>query len=508
MDKINKNNKDTSTNINNNKPILFYKKVNKLLIKPLNLITSDTGKTRHFTPASQEWFNSIYTYNTNYIKSLSVSDNNLMEILKSYFNSYVTNKLLKTDIKRILKDRWKSTKKVFVGKGELKHTSKKVIITLYVYNTEGFFLSSLYKKEKISLYYPNINLECSINEDSNKKNKIIITWNRKFDLNELLSTSFQSLLYISTITSVISKRNRLLILFDKFYNNLTDLVNMNILTEKDKLLIFNAKLNNLKFIYYINIKTFFDFSKKVFKNKFNKYLYLLNFNKIKFENTNYLNKLIGLIKNLYNKDIRLNIVNLKKMHLNSDIYTQIVSLKLKNRNSKLYKVLKSSLRKIKLPVVSKIGDKLNKSEKNEFIINNIRNNIINSMFINKNKDPLNNLLLDYFPSANNLHTTSIKRGYVKMYSVSLKHYLLKHLKHIKLKGIKVEAKGRLTRRLTASRSVFKMKWKGGLKNIDSSFRGLSTIMLRGVIKSNIQYSVLNSKNRTGAFGVKGWVSSK
>jgi hypothetical protein len=79
---------------------------------------------------------------------------------------------------------------------------------------------------------------------------------------------------------------------------------------------------------------------------------------------------------------------------------------------------------------------------------------------------------------------------------------------MKLRGIRVEAKGRLTRRRTASRSVFKMKWKGGLKNVESSFRGLPTIMLRGIVKSNLQYSVINSKNRNGAFGVKGWISSK
>jgi hypothetical protein len=72
----------------------------------------------------------------------------------------------------------------------------------------------------------------------------------------------------------------------------------------------------------------------------------------------------------------------------------------------------------------------------------------------------------------------------------------------------VEAKGRLTRRFTASRSVFKVRWKGGLKNVDSSFRGLSTVMLRGDAKSNVQYSIINSKTRIGAFGVKGWVSNK
>jgi hypothetical protein len=66
----------------------------------------------------------------------------------------------------------------------------------------------------------------------------------------------------------------------------------------------------------------------------------------------------------------------------------------------------------------------------------------------------------------------------------------------------------LTRRLTASRSVFKIKWKGTLKNLDSSYRELSSVMLRGHIRSNLQYSIVNSKTRNGAFGLKGWISSK
>jgi hypothetical protein len=33
-------------------------------------------------------------------------------------------------------------------------------------------------------------------------------------------------------------------------------------------------------------------------------------------------------------------------------------------------------------------------------------------------------------------------------------------------------------------------------------------MLRGYAKSNVQYSLINSKNRNGAFSVKGWLSSK
>jgi hypothetical protein len=32
-------------------------------------------------------------------------------------------------------------------------------------------------------------------------------------------------------------------------------------------------------------------------------------------------------------------------------------------------------------------------------------------------------------------------------------------------------------------------------------------MLRGHVKSNIQYTNLSSKTRNGAFGLKGWISS-
>jgi hypothetical protein len=67
-------------------PVLFNKKIKKLLVKPLKHIYSDTGKSRHFTPAAQEWFNSIYSFNKNYVKTLPTADKNLMDLLKSYFN--------------------------------------------------------------------------------------------------------------------------------------------------------------------------------------------------------------------------------------------------------------------------------------------------------------------------------------------------------------------------------------------------------------------------------------
>lgn len=70
-------------------------------------------------------------------------------------------------------------------------------------------------------------------------------------------------------------------------------------------------------------------------------------------------------------------------------------------------------------------------------------------------------------------------------------------------GIRMEVKGRLTPRYRADRSVFKLKWKGGLKNIDSSYKGLPVRKNRGHINPNVGYSIFTSKRRVGAFAVKG-----
>ena len=66
----------------------------------------------------------------------------------------------------------------------------------------------------------------------------------------------------------------------------------------------------------------------------------------------------------------------------------------------------------------------------------------------------------------------------KKSNISLRNFVFKYLKHFKLGGIRLEAKGRLTKRFTASRSVFKLNWKGGLKNVDSSFKGLSSCYVK------------------------------
>jgi hypothetical protein len=85
----------------------------------------------------------------------------------------------------------------------------------------------------------------------------------------------------------------------------------------------------------------------------------------------------------------------------------------------------------------------------------------------------------------------------------LRNIIINNLKYKHTTGFRLEAKGRLSRRYTASRSVFKLKYKGNLLNLDSSFRGISSIILKGNLKSNIQYTNIKSKTRIGSFGIKG-----
>jgi hypothetical protein len=100
-----------------------------------------------------------------------------MNLLKTYFNSILEPKLLTIKPKPTTKNRFKrsrklrvipirirrvSTKRVFVGKGELKHTNTKVILTFYLYSTEGMVLSHTYKALTQGLIHPRNKLKETI----------------------------------------------------------------------------------------------------------------------------------------------------------------------------------------------------------------------------------------------------------------------------------------------------------------------------------------------------------
>jgi hypothetical protein len=187
------------------------------------------------------------------------------------------------------------------------------------------------------------------------------------------------------------------------------------------------------------------------------YVKLLSFNTLKFSNF-MLNirglGLINLINKIYGKKVEIKIIELRSIHLNSDVFSSAVALKLRDRKNKAVRVLRKAILKM-----VKIPDFHSLLTSDDFMESINKNNILNV---------------------------------IKQQVVS---------------GVRFEASGRLTRRLTALRSIFKYKYIGGLKNIRSSYNNKSSTMLRGYVKSNLQYTNINSKTRNGTFGLKGWVSS-
>lgn len=108
-----------------------------------------------------------------------------MSLLKSYFNAKLKKEFLKTKIKPMqMRFKRLSTKRTFVGKGHLKHTNNKVLITFFIYNTEGMFLSSLFRAMKIKLLFPKKFLKYRIARERN--GYIRKTYNRWFSLKEYL----------------------------------------------------------------------------------------------------------------------------------------------------------------------------------------------------------------------------------------------------------------------------------------------------------------------------------
>lgn len=272
----------------------------------------------------------------------------------------------------------------------------------------------------------------------------------------------------------------------------------------------NFLLKTLKW----NNKNFINYETKYYKNFINKsyrkeilYLYyvkMLSLNNNKFKNW-FILGLKRIMSKIYHKKVEFNFVNLKYLHLNSDIFSESIAIKLRNRENRLLRVLKKALKLVKLPSLNKLSFYDKKTHnKSGFALNKYETLNINSyisMF--KDKDILHELLYKIFPR----YMDKIESPIYSQRKNSLQENILNSTKHKNIYGVRLEAHGRLSRRLTASRSVFKLKYKGSLKNIDSSYKNLSSVMLRGNTKSNIQLTKISSKTRNGSFGLKGWISS-
>lgn len=220
-------------------------------------------------------------------------------------------------------------------------------------------------------------------------------------------------------------------------------------------------------------------------------------NKYKFEEK-LLHKLKNFLIKYYNKKIEFNIVNIKSVVFHSDFFTKILTSKFKKKKNNILRVMNTVLNKAVLPKVNRIIER--SLERKNFNILENKYKYMNISFLLK-KNNLSELLNKLYYSI--IDHNNFNKDYFKIYEI-----IFNSINYKNMSGIRLEAKGRLTKRYRADRSVFKVKWKGGLRNIDSSYKGLSSVNMRGYAKPNVDYSIFTSKRRIGAFAVKGWISGK
>ena len=375
--------------------------------------------TIYYPTSTKEWFNSIYSYNKSYIKSLIIKYNILNNLFTSYFNMFENRIKIIYKRRHTNKNRY-SANKIYVSRAELKHTNTKLLIILYIYNKKKDIIErNIRKWIKLTIYEKHL-IQDNIEIITKHKNRLEYIFKRFF--------------YLKKWSNIILKKT----------NNL---LKYKILKLKKK----QVKSDKM-YMYYRLLKRLSKFE-KLFINTAN----LINFNKSKFSNLLLSLEDLGLmnfIEKIYNKNVKIKIIELKSVHLNSDVFTSAVGLKLKDRKNKAVQILRRAiLQMVKIP---------------------------------------------------DLHTLITFYGGVE--SINKKN-ILNVIKQQIVSGVRFEAKGRLTRRLTAMRAIFKYRYTGSLKNISSSFNNKSATMLRGYVKSNVEYTLIDSKTRNGSFGLKGWVSS-
>lgn len=219
-----------------------------------------------------------------------------------------------------------------------------------------------------------------------------------------------------------------------------------------------------------------------------KYNYLYSINQYKFNKKMFLPLLSKILNKIIAKKIEYNIINLKLITYNTDLFTKALALKLKRKKKTRY--LKNMLRilyRAYIPKSNRIKERSRVVKNVDFFLEKYKDLTIIS---NLDKNNLDKLLDDSY-DIEEIHKTIYN-------SISYKN----------LGGIRLEVKGRLTKRYRADRSIYSLRWKGGLKNEYSSFKGLRSVLFRGNSNSNVSYSIYSTKRRIGAYAVKGWIAGQ
>jgi hypothetical protein len=167
---------------------------------------------------------------------------------------------------------------------------------------------------------------------------------------------------------------------------------------------------------------------------------------------------------------------MKSIILNSDFFTKILSLKLKNRKANIIRLMNIILNKVKFPKVNRVKEKSRviKSVNMDLIDNKYKNLNLNyimgasATFDKYNLDNLlNNLYYNLMVEQNTPTPTPLQSSDIFQESTlkntdaadfgKIYEIIFNYIKYKNMGGIRLETKGRLTKRYRADRALFKVK---------------------------------------------------
>lgn len=531
-----------------------YNSLPRKIRKP-SKINNYAGESKHHPPAVKEWFNSIYVYNNNTIRLLPSLYKMVFKLVKSYFYFYsvkLENNNIKSRRPRLISKR-RSTDRIFTSKPELKHKSEEVTLNSFVYNRQN--KNYIYKNKQISTVDNIDRMLPPIAQFRLADTKIPVQtdWPSNTKMNGVLNRTTRIKQKINKQVNVLFNTNNTV-----FFNNIInlkprlaigeiscpELFKKNIIyqivgqeTEEYK----SKNVTDKNFIYTNLCKAYIErdlrknklFHLKHFvarcfrKEKLSiRFKQLKAFNDFKFKET-YLRPLSEVLGKVLKNRVNFNFVNLKYIYLNSYIFTTSIATKVKNKKNRLLRILKKSLLMFELPPIDRLtvyNEMYNKQKKLQNIKimysqdhNNDKtesfsfNMDVSYLGANPVEDHVDNTvksnMLNYFNKNDNLRTFEQLKYYYNTEHGNKSNHLLNaillNMKNKYVSGIRLEAAGRLTRRNTAARSVSKLRYIGNIRNMDSSYKGLSCVILKGYEKSNLQFCNIVSKLRIGSYSIKG-----
>ncbi|KAK4550818.1 hypothetical protein LTR36_000398 [Oleoguttula mirabilis] len=169
----------------------------------------------------------------------------------------------------------------------------------------------------------------------------------------------------------------------------------------------------------------------------------------------------SLLSKVYSKPVELNIIRLRRPHLDADILSSVVTQKLRDRKSAPRRVIRDAAWKAQLPTDRSVVE-LQQAKKQPGTMVTSR-------------------ALERSSAFGPLRTETSK--------------IIQQLKLSQVSSVRVEAAGRLSKRITANRSQRKVARRGA--NAKSA-----GYMLRGFRKAHVMVSQKAGKRRIGSYGIR------